>query len=240
MAARNRRIDSRSALLGAVCALVCVIAPLPASSSSAPDSTGTAPRDTAGAAVPNAAAAPAPDSSVVAARDTTARAAADTAGAARPTALWTMDELKGVIGAETGGTAAGGEYRDAKNGRVAMLCALLVPGLGQMYNEKPFKAALAMGLETFYLSQIMMNLRYCEREQALREQYPEGSSQWIYHDGWATEYYERSVDWTWWSGAVVLGIVIDAYVDAKLDDMRFKVEAGASKAGVGVSLLVPY
>jgi hypothetical protein len=97
-----------------------------------------------------------------------------------------------------------------------------------------------MGLETFYLSQIFMNLRFCEREKVLREQYPEGSSEWNYHDGWVTEYYERSVDWTWWSGAVILGIVIDAYVDAKLDDMRFKVRASASEAGIGVSLLVPY
>jgi hypothetical protein len=151
-----------------------------------------------------------------------------------------MDELKGVIGGVTGGITGDQEYRDRKSGRVAMLCALLVPGLGQMYNEKPFKAALAMGLETFYVSQIFMNLRFFEREKAVRDTYPEGSSQWNYHDGWVTEYYERSVDWTWWSGAVILGIVIDAYVDAKLDDMRFKVEARTSEGDVGISLLVRY
>ncbi len=238
MAARNRRIDWRSALLGTACALFCCVAALPAAAS--PDTTGVAPRDTAGAAMPDTSAAAAPDTGAVAPRDTTARAGADTAAAARPTAIWTMDELKGVIGGETGENAGGAAYRDRKDGRIAMACALLVPGLGQMYNEKPFKAALAMGLETFYLSQVFLNIRYCEREKVLREEHPEGSREWDYHDGWVTEYYERSVDWTWWSAAVVLGIVIDAYVDAKLDDMRFKVEAGASPAGVGVSLLVPY
>jgi TM2 domain-containing membrane protein YozV len=207
MAARNRRTDSRSALLAAACALACFVAPLSAATASA-----------------------APDT-IAAAPDTTAAAPAKT--------LWTMDELKGVIGGETGGIT-GEEYRDLKSGRVAMLCALLVPGLGQMYNEKPFKAALAMGLETFYLSQIFMNLRFFEREKAIRETYPEGSSEWNYHDGWATEYHERSVDWTWWSGAVIFAVVIDAYVDAKLDDMRFKVGVESSGAGVGVSLLVPY
>ncbi len=207
-----------------MCAMACLVAPLSAASAAATDTIGVAPRDTAG----------------VTPRDTAGAARPDTSAAPRETALWNMDELKGVIAAETGGSAAGEEYRERKNGRVAMLCALLVPGLGQMYNEKPFKAALAMGLESFYLSQIMLNIRYCEREKAIRETYPKTSNEWKYHDGWVTEYYERSVDWMWWSGAVVLGIVIDAYVDAKLDDMRFKVEAGASRAGIGVSLLVPY
>ncbi|MCX5752292.1 MAG: DUF5683 domain-containing protein, partial [Candidatus Krumholzibacteria bacterium] len=154
--------------------------------------------------------------------------------------LWTMDELKGVLREETGGLKEGKEYRERKNGRVAMACAVLIPGLGQMYNEKPLKAAIALGLESYYLSQIAMNRRMREREKIIRDSFPPKSSPWKYHDGWVTEYWERSVDWIWWSGAVVLAVVIDAYVDAKLDDMRFKVEASASQGNVGVSLLVRY
>jgi hypothetical protein len=176
------------------------------------------------------------DTSAAAQRQTSARAEADTSLAG----MWTMDELKGILGEETGGLEKGEEYKERKNGRVAMACALLVPGLGQMYNEKPLKAAIAVGLESFYLSQIAMNRRLREREKLVRDAYEPGSRQWNYHDRWVTEYWDRSVDWIWWSGAVILGIVIDAYVDAKLDDMRFKVEARASEGDVGLSLLVRY
>ena len=70
--------------------------------------------------------------------------------------------------------------------------------------------------------------------------FPVDSAQWNHPRPVGEEYWERSVDWIWWSGAVILVIVIDAYVDAKLDDMRFKVEARASGGDVGVSLLVRY
>jgi hypothetical protein len=194
--------------------------------------------DTSTAAGPHA---PAPrDTMAAAPRDTSAYAGADSSLAGPNKAMWTMDELKRVLGEETGGLAKGVEYKERKSGRVAMVCALLVPGLGQMYNEKPFKAAIAVGLESFYLSQIAMNRRLREREKLVRDAYEPGTRQWNYHDRWVTEYWDRSVDWIWWSGAVVLGIVIDAYVDAKLDDMRFKVEARAADGDVGLSFLVRY
>ena len=85
-----------------------------------------------------------------------------------------------------------------------------------------------------------MNRRFQEREKIVRDSYPWGSSEWDYHDRWVTEYGERSVDWIWWSGAVVLAIVVDAYVDARLDDMRFKVEARADGEIVGMGLVVRY
>jgi hypothetical protein len=216
MPADNRWTESRWVMLAAICVFVVSCAPLPALSAAVQDTT------------------------VAAARDTTARAQADTSAAAPEKALWTMDELKRVLGDETGGIKEGKGYKERKSGRVAMACAVLIPGLGQMYNEKPLKAAIAMGLETFYLSQIVMNRRMMAREEVIRDTYPAGSSMWQYHDQYVTEYWERSIDWIWWSGAVILGIVIDAYVDAKLDDMRFKVEARASGGDVGVSLLVRY
>ena len=216
MPADNRWTESRWVMLAAICALALSLAPLSAVSAAVQDTTGTA------------------------ARDTTARAQADTSVAAREKALWTMEELKRVLGDETGGIREGKAYKDRKNGRVAIVCAVLIPGLGQMYNEKPLKAAIALGLESYYLSQIVMNRRMMAREEVIRDTYPAGSSSWEYHDRYVTEYWERSIDWIWWSGAVIFGIVIDAYVDAKLDDMRFKVEARASKGNVGVCLLVRY
>jgi hypothetical protein len=146
-----------------------------------------------------------------------------------------MDELKTVLGRETGEKAAGG-YRELKNGRLAMLCALLVPGLGQMYNEKPFKAAIGLGLETTYLSRILFNRRSMAREERIRDSFAPGSLQWDYHDRWAGEYRERAVDWIWYSGAVILVLVVDAYVDAHLADMHFSVGVGAAEGGIGAHI----
>jgi len=165
---------------------------------------------------------------------------ADTLGGSEKKSVWKMDELKRVLGDETGTLAPGVKYRERKNGRVAMACALLVPGLGQIYNEKPLKAAIALGAETFYMSRVLMNRRYWEREKVVRDTFPVDSYQWLIHDRWVKEYWERSVDWIWWSSAALLVVVIDAYVDAHLDDMRFRVEPRATDEGVGLSFVVPY
>jgi hypothetical protein len=154
--------------------------------------------------------------------------------------VWKMDELKRVLGDETGTPVPGMKYHERKSGRVAMACALLVPGLGQIYNEKPLKAAIALGVETFYLSRISMNRRYWAREKIVRDAFSVDDSRWTIHDRWVEEYWERSVDWIWWSGAALLVIVIDAYVDAHLDDMRFHVEPRGMEGGIGVSFVVPY
>jgi len=165
---------------------------------------------------------------------------ADTLGGSEKKSVWKMDELKRVLGDETGTLAPGVKYRERKNGRVAMACALLVPGLGQIYNEKPLKAAIALGAETYYMSGVLMNRRYWEREKVVRDAFPVDSYQWLIHDRWVREYWERSVDWIWWSSAALLVVVIDAYVDAHLDDMRFRVEPRATDEGVGLSFVVPY
>ena len=154
--------------------------------------------------------------------------------------VWPMGELKRVLGEETGRAKPGANYTERKSGRLAMACALLVPGLGQMYNEKPVKAAVAVGLESFYLGHVFMNRRYWDRQKKVRDTFPVNSSDWAFHDRWVKEYWERSIDWIWWSSAVVFAVVIDAYVDAHLDDMRFRVEARPEERGFAVSYVIPY
>jgi hypothetical protein len=233
MSADDRWTPFRWVALAAIGALAWSFAPLrPVSAAVNPAAPARAPRDTVAVA--------APDTTVAASPDTTARSRVDTSAAASKRTLGTMDELKRVLGEETGGIREGKAYKERKNGKVAMACAVLIPGLGQMYNEKPVKAAIALGLESYYLSQIVMYRRLREREILSRDVHDPRSLEWKDHNRWVTEYWERSVDWIWWSGAVVLGIVIDAYVDAKLDDMRFKVEPVASEGNVGLSLVVRY
>jgi hypothetical protein len=164
----------------------------------------------------------------------------DTVAPGEPGGVWKMDELKEVLGSETAGLEPGGKYRERRNGRVAMACALLVPGLGQIYNERPIKAAIVVGLESYYLGQIFINRRLWEREKFKRDVFPVNSNQWINRDLYAKEYFERSVDWVWWSSALLLAVVIDAYVDAHLSDMRFRVGPRVTPTGAGVALIVPY
>ncbi len=241
---------SRTALAAAA-AVLCIFAAagaaaqVPGRDPRGADSTAVSSADGARiAALDTAAAAPA-DTSRRAARDTLPAPSPGRARVARPDSafvppeggVWTMEELKSILGAETAGFA-GKEYRQRRSGRVAMLCALAFPGLGQMYNEKPVKAAIAMGAETFYTLMIYQNRRLWSREQRIRDRYPVDSSDWRFHDAWVTEYWERSVDWIWWSSAAILVIVIDAFVDAHLDDMRFEIAPRSSRDGAGLELVL--
>jgi len=164
-------------------------------------------------------------------------APADTAAAAKTLPLWTVEDLDSVLTRESGADLPdGSSWKRRKNPRVAMLCALIFPGLGQIYNEKPYKAALVMGVETFYLGNILFNYRYAEREEYLRDRSIPGTTAWRDHDAMTLYYKERMIDWVWWSAGAILIVILDAYVDAHLHDMNFRVEGGAVEDGAGISL----
>jgi len=164
-----------------------------------------------------------------------------------------MDLLKEMLDRETGDVQIEGtSWQRKKNPRVAMLSALIFPGLGQLYNEKPFKAVLAMGAEIFYLTRILHNYRLEKREIVLRDRYPKyietgGENpvqvlnySWNEHDAWAREYAERQVDYIWWSAGCILVIVLDAYIDSHLHDMNFRIESTPVGEGHGLSLVIDF
>lgn len=234
-----RRSMRRGALLAGVAVSVLLFSSGPQRAAGFPFPPTMALADTASARPVGPAADPV-DSAAATPADTARVTRVDTAAAPERKAPWTMDELKLVLGSETRGVGGGKEYKERKSGRVAMACALLFPGLGQMYNEKPLKAALAAGAEWYYVNNIILNRRLREREKDIRDGYPVDSYQWRLHDQLVTEYWERSVDWIWWTGATMVVILIDAYVDAHLDDMRFEVEARRVDGGAGVGLVFRY
>jgi hypothetical protein len=154
---------------------------------------------------------------------------------------WTTEELDSVLAAAAGGAIKEGtSWQRQKNSRVAMLCALLFPGLGQIYNEKPYKAAIVLGAETFYLSSVLLNYRYAARAREERDRHVINTSEWQEHDAWMAEYKERMTDWIWWSAGALLVIVLDAYVDAHLHDMDFELEGKALSDGTGVALVINF
>ncbi len=153
--------------------------------------------------------------------------------------IWTKEGLKEIL-VEQSGLSPEGEALPGKNARLAMLCTLLFPGLGQMYNERPFKAIIAMGIESIYLSRILLNHRYSRRAEQLRDSLPVGSSEWNRQDWWVEEYKERRLDWIWWSSGVLVVLLIDAYVDAHLYDMNVAVEGVSLEGGGGIGIVIAF
>lgn len=153
--------------------------------------------------------------------------------------IWTKEGLKEIL-VEQSGLGPEGEALPRKNARLAMLCTLLFPGLGQMYNERPFKAIIAMGVESFYLSRILLNHRYSQRAERLRDSLPVGSTEWSRQDWWVDEYKERRLDWIWWSSGVLVILLIDAYVDAHLYDMNVSVEGVSLEGGGGIGFVFTF
>ena len=153
--------------------------------------------------------------------------------------LWSIEELNDVLTSES---IVGGEpsKKGAKNSQVAVISALAFPGLGQIYNEKPLKAAIAFGAEMFYFSQIYLEYRIAEREQLERDRYLPWSPEWIEHDAWMNEHEERMIDWVWWSAFAILIATLDAYVDAHLYDMQFQIESRALDRGGGIELVFDF
>lgn len=159
--------------------------------------------------------------------------------------IWTKDELKDVLKRQSGTPPEEEKtWKNSKNPKLAMLCALLMPGLGQIYNERPVKAVIAFGAETFYLSRVVLNKRYAERQRNLRDQYdPSDSTQvstWHFHDSRAIGYDDRALDWIWWAAGAIAVIVLDAYVDAHLHDMRIEVEKRPEEGDVVVMFTIKF
>jgi hypothetical protein len=90
-----------------------------------------------------------------------------------------------------------------KSPKGAMLRSLAVPGWGQLYNGKRFKAIIIMGAEIGLISNaIIQNQLAAEAGNEYdREFYRENRSLSI-----------------WWLGAVILFSITDAFVDAHLFD----------------------
>jgi hypothetical protein len=166
---------------------------------------------------------------------------------------WSSRKIKDLIEGETAQPVSENPtWEERKNPTTAMLCALVFPGLGQIYNEKAFKAVIAMGVETFYIMNILHNHRRArdfKKQRDLYDRYvPCGPGDtltcidpdWRYNNAWYEEYKERTVDWIWWTSAAVLVVMLDAYVDAHLHDMRFRLESVSGSGAAGLALAVDF
>ncbi len=163
---------------------------------------------------------------------------------------WSSEHIKKLLAQETGELdIEGSTWKKRKNPRTAMLCSLAFPGLGQIYNEKPFKAVIALGIETYYIMNIVNSWRKADdylKERDSYDQYVPCGEQtclnpaWKNANAWYEEYKERTIDWVWWTSGIVLLVMLDAYVDAHLHDMRFRVETARTGGGTGLAVVVDF
>jgi hypothetical protein len=180
-------------------------------------------------------------------------AAADTSEQKDLRQDWSSDSIKDLLASETGEPQIEGTtWQKRKSPRTAMLCALVFPGLGQVYNEKALKAVIAMGVQTFYIMNILHNYRKADDYLKQRDSYDQWipcgpadtlscpNPDWRYNNSWYEEYKERTVDWIWWTAAVYLVVLLDAYVDAHLHDMRFRLESAGMRGGRGLAVVVDF
>ena len=136
------------------------------------------------------------------------------------------DELKGVL-TQLGSREVPGlkQWQRRKVPRVAQLSSAVLPGLGQLYNGRRIKVGLAAGFFTFYMSGAWLHHKDAQSWTAYRDNLLDaGASDTdsnIKFSNQQIEFHkESSRDFLWWSAAVWIINILDAWIDAHLFDLR--------------------
>ncbi|MBM4117278.1 hypothetical protein FJ251_05970 [bacterium] len=142
----------------------------------------------------------------------------------------------------------------SRNARLAMSASLVFPGLGQLYNDEGWRSLVVFGWEAYYLSVILREGQRADLYKRRAAALGEGET-WRGLDSAALRerfhaHEKRQTDYVWYTGALVLASVLDAYVFANLhgfetDDIRGRraavlpsLDLGAQ--GVGLQLRVSF
>ncbi len=196
-----------------------------------------------GARLCGAQVAAAPDSSATAdstaVPDTTAAAPDTTAAPVRTLQHFTVSDTLGIPGTLEGQTeydprevkkilgrmgsdevAGKTTWERKKNPRTAMLCSMVLPGLGQTYNGRRLKVGVMVGFASYYMGTMVLNWHAYQEAALKRDLAPEGSTEHRVQGEYASFYKEEARTYLWWSGAVWLLGLIDSWIDAHLYDVR--------------------
>lgn len=107
-----------------------------------------------------------------------------------------------------------------KNPRTALICSMVLPGLGQTYNGRRLKVGLMVGASSYYIGNIILNWRRYQRYSLERDLSEPGSRDERFNGDLAVFYKEEARTYLWWSGAVWLLGLLDSWIDAHLYDVR--------------------
>jgi len=98
----------------------------------------------------------------------------------------------------------------------AVLMSPLFPGWGQLYARNDWRAAVAFGIQTFYLSNLVARDRKAQRVRNFAATLPEDELNRELYDSAAEELWEQMRDFAWWAGGAMMILALDAYVGAHL------------------------
>jgi len=127
------------------------------------------------------------------------------------------DELARIASSEVPGDT---EWERGKSARTATLCSMVLPGLGQLYNGRRLKVVLAAGGFGYLLGRAWLENKQAQEYLLIRDSLPPGSIPYENANILYDFHKESSKTFVWWSGAVWLIQVLDAFVDAHLYDVR--------------------
>ncbi len=121
-------------------------------------------------------------------------------------------------------------FETGKNPKLSAVLSLSLPGGGQFYNEKPWKGALAVGIESFLIYKMIDTGNFIDDLKSDIRKYENILAEGNLSDDQITMYkvmiegkrakYNRNKNRQdnhyWWMGGTIFLSVIDAYVDAHL------------------------
>ncbi len=97
---------------------------------------------------------------------------------------------------------------------------MVLPGLGQLYNGRRLKVVLAAGGFGYLITRAWLENKQAQEYLAVRDESDPGSIDYQNADILYNFHKDNSITFVWWSGAVWLIQVLDAFVDAHLYDVR--------------------
>jgi hypothetical protein len=112
------------------------------------------------------------------------------------------------------------EWERRKVPTTALFSSALLPGLGQIYNGRRIKVGLAAGFFSVYLAGAWLHWKDAQSWTAYRNKLPEDTTSWEIANQQIEFHKESSRDFVWWSAAIWVINMLDAWIDAHLFDLR--------------------
>ena len=112
------------------------------------------------------------------------------------------------------------EWQRTKNAKVAVVSSMLLPGLGQVYNGRKFKAAITVGFFYWFAANAWLETKEADRALARRDAHEPGSVEWKFQNSLYEFHKDYATDFVWWTGLVWLLAALDSFIDAHLYDVR--------------------
>ena len=114
-------------------------------------------------------------------------------------------------------------WQQQKNPTVAMVSSFLIPGLGQLYNEREFWSLVAAGVHFYFIGDIVVQQRLTNQYRALKnlpydeedpvELQAHQNAEYLF-----LVYRDNRIQSTWLLGLTLLLSGLQSYVDAHLFD----------------------